>query len=242
MTDTGGGLIFLLSESCWLPLLFAQQIPNWKFKGSLAMPPNINPARPQSWVEKEILKSIGDMSNHILAKAASKSLVKMKQRYPDYFKRLPLFHLAMQLIGSYHYRFEVRKYIVEMFDIRFDLHQLAVLDAICSDDHDDADTHTDIGDADENGSVEGGAILDGGSPRDVNGENGRIANLPSSAVGSALRLGARRRKRSSVENGYAAIIAASMASENADVGEEEKEPEVPKVKLEPLKVYRGFEF
>ncbi|RUS19260.1 hypothetical protein BC937DRAFT_87759 [Endogone sp. FLAS-F59071] len=203
-------------------------IPNWKYKGSLATPPKIKSTGPQTWVEKEILKAIGDLSNHILAKeAAPKTLSKMKQRYPDYFKRIPLFYSAMQLISSYHYRFPVRRYIVEMFDIRFNADSLTILDALCEADYDDNDAHTESLSAENEESADVNITPDEENHDAASGEENGEASKRSD--GSLL------------ENGYAAAIAASVVSD-AELDEEEKEPEVPKQKLEPRKVYRGFEF
>lgn len=163
---------------------------------------------------------------------------RMKQRYPDYFKRIPLFYSAMQLIGSYHYRFPVRRYIVEMFDIRFNVDSLAVLDALCEDDYDDNDVHTDSPSAENDESADVDIAPDEENHDAASDEENSEALTPTASVTMTTR---KRSDGSLLENGHVAAIAASVVSD-ADLDEEEKEPEVPKQKLEPRRVYRGFEF
>ncbi|KAG0264471.1 hypothetical protein DFQ27_001208 [Actinomortierella ambigua] len=71
-------------------------------------------------VEKEILKYIGELSNHILTSGASKALQKIKAEQPTYFSSLTLYSAIMQMLGHYHYRLPVRRFILGLFDVRLE--------------------------------------------------------------------------------------------------------------------------
>lgn len=53
---------------------------------------------------------------------------RLRQRYPEYFSRVDVFYSVMQLLNSYHFRLVVRNYILDAFDIKFDMEQLNELD------------------------------------------------------------------------------------------------------------------
>ncbi|KAJ3124003.1 hypothetical protein HK098_001434 [Nowakowskiella sp. JEL0407] len=93
-------------------------IPLWQFKGSLATnPTKIRFASTTTDpVEQEILKNIGNMTNHILANAASKTLSKMRFEYPHCFAKVEVYIGALQLLSVYHYRITARRFIQELFD------------------------------------------------------------------------------------------------------------------------------
>lgn len=55
---------------------------------------------------------------------------RLRQRHPDYFKRTDLFYCVCQYLGSYHFRAPVRKYILEIFDMRFTTELLEELDNV----------------------------------------------------------------------------------------------------------------
>ncbi|KAI9321769.1 Rapamycin-insensitive companion of mTOR, middle domain-containing protein [Dichotomocladium elegans] len=105
-------------------------IPNWKYTPSLSDPPLLPKHITEDPIAADILKNIGDMSNHILANEASKNLAKLRQRHPDYFRKVDLFYCVCQLLGSYHFRAPVRKYILDIFDMRFTPSLLLELDAV----------------------------------------------------------------------------------------------------------------
>ncbi|KAF9976709.1 hypothetical protein BGZ73_008016 [Actinomortierella ambigua] len=71
-------------------------------------------------IEKEILKYIGELTNHILTSGASKALQKLKAEQPTYFSSLPLYSAVMEMLGHYHYRLPVRRFILGLFDIRLE--------------------------------------------------------------------------------------------------------------------------
>jgi hypothetical protein len=53
-----------------------EQIRNWKYKAALSSPPQLPKSATDDPVGADILKNIGDMSNHILANEASKNLAR----------------------------------------------------------------------------------------------------------------------------------------------------------------------
>jgi len=86
-----------------------------------SVPPLLLPlATEGNAVEKEILKMTGELGNHILTNGASKSLAKIKQENPTYFMSLTLYNAVMELLGYYHYRLPVRRFILGLFDIKFE--------------------------------------------------------------------------------------------------------------------------
>ncbi|GAA5806120.1 hypothetical protein HPULCUR_011649 [Helicostylum pulchrum] len=105
-------------------------IRNWKYKAALSAPPILPRSATIDSIGADILKNIGDMSNHILANEASKNLARLKQVYPESFKRVDLYYSVCQLLGSYHFRSPVRKYVLEIFDMRFTTELLQELDQI----------------------------------------------------------------------------------------------------------------
>ncbi|KAI9307439.1 Rapamycin-insensitive companion of mTOR, N-term-domain-containing protein [Cunninghamella echinulata] len=103
-------------------------IRNWKYTPALSDPPQLPLSISNDEICKDILRNIGDMSNHILANEASKNLAKLRQQHGDYFKNVELYYSVCQLLGSYHFRLPVRKYILEAFDMRFTPDMLKKLD------------------------------------------------------------------------------------------------------------------
>ncbi|GAN00739.1 cytosolic regulator pianissimo [Mucor ambiguus] len=117
-------------EGLCVPLNLSRflSIRNWKYKAALSAPPQLPKSATADSVGADILKNIGDMSNHILANEASKNLARLKQVYPDSFKRVDLYYSVCQLLGSYHFRSPVRKYVLEIFEMRFTSELLQELD------------------------------------------------------------------------------------------------------------------
>ncbi|KAJ2956653.1 hypothetical protein NQZ79_g7530 [Umbelopsis isabellina] len=103
-------------------------ISNWDYHGELPPPPRVAASVKDNETVIAILKNVGDMSNHIIANEASKNLARLRQRYPEYFSRVDVFYSVMQLLNSYHFRLVVRNYILDAFDIKFDMEQLNDLD------------------------------------------------------------------------------------------------------------------
>lgn len=86
-----------------------------------AVPPLVQPlAIEGNLIEKEILKATGELSNHILTNGASKSLSRIKAEHPAYFTSLALFGGVLNLLGYYHFRLPVRRFILGLFDIKFE--------------------------------------------------------------------------------------------------------------------------
>ncbi|KAG0307192.1 hypothetical protein BGZ98_000828 [Dissophora globulifera] len=71
-------------------------------------------------VEKEILKSTGELGNHILTNGASKNLARIKGEQPAYFSSLTLYLTVLDLLGHYHFRLPVRRFVLGMFDVKFE--------------------------------------------------------------------------------------------------------------------------
>ncbi|KAI8088648.1 Rapamycin-insensitive companion of mTOR, N-term-domain-containing protein [Halteromyces radiatus] len=103
-------------------------IRNWQYTPTLSDPPQLPKSITEDTICTDILRNIGDMSNHILANEASSNLRKLRQKHPDYFKNVQLYYSVCQLLGSYHFRSPVRKFILEAFDMRFTPELLQELD------------------------------------------------------------------------------------------------------------------
>ncbi|TGZ82274.1 hypothetical protein EX30DRAFT_220854 [Ascodesmis nigricans] len=67
-------------------------------------------------VDTRILRTMSNLSNHIKEKAAAGELLKLKQSHPTRFSSPTLFKRAMMLLESFRYRFQVRRFILELFD------------------------------------------------------------------------------------------------------------------------------
>ncbi|GAA5918699.1 hypothetical protein JCM1841_006247 [Sporobolomyces salmonicolor] len=83
----------------------------------LALPESLSLAPPTSHVEREALVALANLSNHILATKASKTLAKLKARHRSLFALPALYYRALEMLASHHYRLPVRKYIVELFEL-----------------------------------------------------------------------------------------------------------------------------
>ncbi|KAI5479428.1 cytosolic regulator Pianissimo [Pseudohyphozyma bogoriensis] len=84
------------------------------------IPANLLLAPPTNHVERDVLAAFANLSNHILATKASKTLARIKSRHRDIFSSPSLYYRALEMISNYHYRFPVRRYIIELFDIPLD--------------------------------------------------------------------------------------------------------------------------
>ncbi|KAF9434712.1 hypothetical protein BGZ76_007560 [Entomortierella beljakovae] len=83
-------------------------------------------------VEKEVLKATGELGNHILTNGASKNLAKIKAEYPVYFGSLSLYVAVLDVLGSYHFRLPVRRFILGLFDLKLEGGQVERLDLVVS--------------------------------------------------------------------------------------------------------------
>ncbi|KAN0087521.1 Rapamycin-insensitive companion of mTOR, N-term domain containing protein [Tylopilus felleus] len=80
--------------------------------------------------ELEVITAIDNLSNTVIANAASRSLARMKSR-PEYrsaFTSPTVFFRALHIISTQRYRLPVRRYILDLFNIELD-HD--VIKAIC---------------------------------------------------------------------------------------------------------------
>ncbi|KAG0047318.1 hypothetical protein BGZ83_007616 [Gryganskiella cystojenkinii] len=96
------------------------ELPKWSYYKE-NVPPLVLPLAVEgNVVEKEILKMAGELGNHILTNGASKSLARIKQEHPTYFTSLPVYSAVLDLLGYYHFRLPVRRFILGLFDIKFE--------------------------------------------------------------------------------------------------------------------------
>ncbi|GJJ68152.1 rapamycin-insensitive companion of mTOR [Entomortierella parvispora] len=96
------------------------EMPKWNYYRE-TVPPLVLPlATEGNAIEKDILKMTGELGNHILTNGASKSLAKIKQEHPAYFMSLNLYNAVLELLGYYHYRLPVRRFILGLFDVKFE--------------------------------------------------------------------------------------------------------------------------
>ncbi|CAO3672310.1 unnamed protein product [Umbelopsis ramanniana] len=105
-------------------------IKRWEYQGELPPPPKLAATLKSDEMARVILKNVGDMSNHIIANEASKNLARLRMRYPEYFGRVDVFYSVMQMLGCYHFRFAVRSYILDAFDLRFTTDNIKELDDV----------------------------------------------------------------------------------------------------------------
>lgn len=73
---------------------------------------------PTNHLEVSLLAALANLSNHILATQASKTLARLKHRHMALFSDAQLWHRAWEMLGNYHYRSSVRRYILELFDLQ----------------------------------------------------------------------------------------------------------------------------
>jgi hypothetical protein len=67
--------------------------------------------------------------NHLLT-IGILTLSRLRMRYPEYFGRVDVFYSVMQMLGCYHFRFAVRSYILDAFDLRFTTDNMKELDDV----------------------------------------------------------------------------------------------------------------
>ncbi|KAI9096093.1 Rapamycin-insensitive companion of mTOR, N-term-domain-containing protein [Phlyctochytrium arcticum] len=106
------GLCIPKDESLFL------HISNWQYKGSwpeYTVKSKFN-LEDFDATEQEILKCIGNMSNHILANAASKTLSKIRHENSNCFQRITLYLEVLRMLSVYHYRLTARRFIHDLFD------------------------------------------------------------------------------------------------------------------------------
>ncbi|KAJ2858728.1 hypothetical protein GGI22_003277, partial [Coemansia erecta] len=72
-------------------------------------------------VQKEIIESVILMSNHFMINTASKTLMRLSMSHPHYFRLVPLYCKAMDLVGKYRYRLSTRRFLYDVFDVNLAL-------------------------------------------------------------------------------------------------------------------------
>lgn len=72
--------------------------------------------------ERDVLEAIENLCNTVIANAASRTLAKLKSKADakQIFSSTLLLHRALHAISTRRYRFPVRRYIIELFDIKLD--------------------------------------------------------------------------------------------------------------------------
>ncbi|KAF8503219.1 Rapamycin-insensitive companion of mTOR, N-term-domain-containing protein [Hysterangium stoloniferum] len=82
-------------------------------------------------MQRDALTAIYNLGNNVIANAASRTLVRLKSR-PEArstFTSIPLYFQALHTISTQRYRLPVRRYILELFDIRLDAGTITALSA-----------------------------------------------------------------------------------------------------------------
>ncbi|QRV92421.1 STE16 protein [Ceratobasidium sp. AG-Ba] len=72
--------------------------------------------------EREILKAINNLSNTVIQNQASKTLSRLRNKPHGRrtFQSVPLFYRALHILGTQRFRLPVRRYVLDLFDIRLD--------------------------------------------------------------------------------------------------------------------------
>ncbi|KAF9004644.1 Rapamycin-insensitive companion of mTOR, N-term-domain-containing protein [Cyathus striatus] len=92
-------------------------IPPWTQRTAESCDTRLIP--PTSEHELEVITAIQNLSNTVIANAASRSLAKMKSR-PEYrsaFSSAEVFYRALHIISTHRYRLPVRRYIMDLFSL-----------------------------------------------------------------------------------------------------------------------------
>ncbi|KAK8850712.1 hypothetical protein IAR55_004632 [Kwoniella newhampshirensis] len=83
-----------------------------------------------SGLEAEIMTSIANLSNYVLAAGAMNNLKRIRNRHPRYFSSITLYHRALLSISSNHYQAPVRRFILDLFEIKLEPETLTQLAGI----------------------------------------------------------------------------------------------------------------
>ncbi|KAF6757410.1 Rapamycin-insensitive companion of mTOR, N-term-domain-containing protein [Ephemerocybe angulata] len=88
-------------------------IPHWTAKEPASAEPRLLPATAEH--EIEIMTAIQNLSNTVIANAASRSLTRRDLNAKAQFHSPEVFYRALHVISSHRYRLPVRRYIVDLF-------------------------------------------------------------------------------------------------------------------------------
>ncbi|GJJ15545.1 hypothetical protein Clacol_009823 [Clathrus columnatus] len=105
-------------------------IPVWELPPVKDGPETLLPP-PSSSIERDALTAVYNLSNNVIANAASRILIRLKARSETKaaFNSIPLFYRVLQTISKQHYRLPVRRYIFELFDVQFNAETINTLKA-----------------------------------------------------------------------------------------------------------------
>jgi rapamycin-insensitive companion of mTOR len=105
-------------------------IPHWSPPVSTAEEDN-SLALPTEQAEIEVMTAIQNLSNTVIANAASRSLAKMRSRseYKHIFTSPIMFFRALHTISTQRYRLPVRRYVLDLFNVELDVGTVKVMDA-----------------------------------------------------------------------------------------------------------------
>ena len=67
-------------------------------------------------INARILKSIVEMGNSVMHKKAANDLRLLRTRHPDRFKQASVFHKALTILESHHYKLPSRQFILDLFE------------------------------------------------------------------------------------------------------------------------------
>ncbi|BGP56841.1 hypothetical protein JCM8202v2_004472 [Rhodotorula sphaerocarpa] len=68
------------------------------------------------YIARDILNALADLSNHILAAKASRTLTKIKLRHPLEFRSSIMTRRALQMLSEHQFRLVSRRFVLELFD------------------------------------------------------------------------------------------------------------------------------
>lgn len=85
-----------------------------------SIPESLLLAPPANHLEREALTAFANLSNHILATKASKTLARLKARHRELFSNPGLYYRTLEMLANHHYRLTVRRYVIELFDLEVD--------------------------------------------------------------------------------------------------------------------------
>jgi len=172
------------------------KIEPWKPKEIVHVPP---PLPSLAGLEFDIMTYIANLSNYVLAAGAMNNLKRVRNRHPRYFASITLFHRAIRTISTNHYQAPVRRFILDLFDVKLTpdtLLQLRLLEqqTYAPRQEDDSHNHRQVhGEKLEEGPAEssdeahrGRSASSPGPVPDARTSNGRMRGLTVSGVRSGV--------------------------------------------------------
>ncbi|EEB09264.1 hypothetical protein SJAG_04460 [Schizosaccharomyces japonicus yFS275] len=65
--------------------------------------------------EKEAVRLVANLSNHVLSNQSARKLTRLKSRSPDVFESREVIKACLQLLSNYHYRTQIRSFVYSFF-------------------------------------------------------------------------------------------------------------------------------